>query len=269
MSTSTERFNERATREVGRFGQTVVHEGELLRHSVYTRVLHWAVAISFILSLLSGFAIYSPWLYRWLTPLFGGGPMTRLLHPWFGLAFSIFFFLQFLNWLKLMTWTPADSRFVRHLKEYATNKERLEPEDTGFFNGGQKMYFWVIVVSALLFLITGLLIWFDHAMPRILVVISYVVHDIAGLVMLAGFIIHIYEGTVHQPGTFQSMTNGTVSEEWSWTHHPAWYAEVTGRNPREDYELARSKIERERVAIAREPEQDARENEIKVKRSAS
>src|SRR6267143_4802283 len=102
MSSSVERFDEKARREVSRYGQTVVHRGELLRHPVYTRVLHWCVAISFILSLLSGFAIYSPWLYRWLTPLFGGGPMTRFLHPWFGLILYITICFQFLNCLASM-----------------------------------------------------------------------------------------------------------------------------------------------------------------------
>src|SRR4051812_28062996 len=125
MSSSVERFDERARREADRVGETVVHRGELLRHPVYTRVLHWLVAISFVLSLLSGFAIYSPYLFRWLTPLFGGGPTTRFLHPWFGLFFEIFFFFQFLNWLVPMLWTKADSRWLRRIKEYTTNKEKL------------------------------------------------------------------------------------------------------------------------------------------------
>ena len=239
MSTSVERFDEKARRELGRHGQTVVHRGELLRHPVYTRVLHWSVAISFVLSLLSGFAIYSPWLYRWLTPLFGGGPMTRFLHPWFGLVFTIAFFFQFLNWFAPMHWTAGDSRWMRRLRAYVSNTEKVEPNDVGFFNAGQKLYFWTIAASAVLFLITGLLLWFDHIVPRWLVAVSYVVHDLSALVMLAGFIIHIYEGTAAQPGTFRSMTDGTVTKEWAWTHHPAWYEEVTGRDPRDDYERAR------------------------------
>ena len=260
MSTSVERFDERARRAADRFGQTVVHRGELLRHPVYTRVLHWLVAITFILSLLTGFAIYSPWLYRWLAPLFGGGPMTRFLHPWFGLFFDIFFLFQFFNWFAPMAWTKSDSRWLRRIKAYTTNEEKVEAEDTGFFNGGQKLYFWAIVVSGVLFLITGLFLWFDNVVPRWLVALSYVVHDIAGLIMLAGFIVHIYEGTAAQPGTFQSMTNGTVTEEWAWTHHPAWYAEVTGRDPREDYEQARRRQDaRARDIEAWEREQDARE----------
>src|ERR1044072_5561832 len=194
MSTSAERFDERARREAGRHGRTVVHRGELLRHPVYTRVLRWLVAIFFVLSLLSGFAIYSPWFFRWLTPLFGGGPMTRLLHPWFGLAFDLFFCFQFLNWFTPMLWTAADRRWLRRIKAYTTNEEKVEAEDGGFFNGGQKLYFWAIVARGLLFLVSGLLLWFDDAVPRWLVALSYVVHDLAALVMLGGFIVHVLEG---------------------------------------------------------------------------
>jgi formate dehydrogenase subunit gamma len=259
VSSSVERFDEKARREADRVGGTVVRRGELLRHPVYTRVLHWLVAISFVLSLLSGFGIYSPWLFRWLTPLFGGGTMTRLLHPWFGLAFDLFFFFQFLNWLAPMAWTKADRRWLRRIKAYTTNEQKVETEDVGFFNGGQKLYFWVIVVSAVLFLLTGLLLWFDDVVPRWSVAVGYVVHDLAALVMLGGFVIHIYEGTAAAPGTFQSMTDGTVREEWAWTHHPAWYREVTGRDPRADYERERHRLaERERAVEAWEREQDAR-----------
>jgi formate dehydrogenase subunit gamma len=234
MSSSVERFDREARDEFGRYGRTVVHRGELLRHPVYTRVLHWTVAISFVLSLLSGFAIYSPWLYRWLTPLFGGGPMTRFLHPWFGLAFTIAFFFQFLNWFVPMTWTEDDTRWMKRMRAYVSNREKREPPETGFFNGGQKLYFWVIALSAILFLITGILIWFDHVVPRWIVAVSYVIHDIAALIMLAGFIIHVYEGTAAQPGTFRSMIDGTVSRAWARTHHPAWFHRVTEEEPRED-----------------------------------
>src|SRR5688572_19382760 len=239
MSSSVERFDEKARRTFSRHGQTVVHRGELLRHPVYTRVLHWCVAISFVLSLLSGFATYSPWLYRWLTPLFGGGPMSRFLHPWRGVAFSIAFFFQFLRWFASMCWTGADKKWMRGFKAYVTTREAVAPKDTGFFKAAQKLYYWTIALCAVIFLITGILLWFDDVVARWLVAVSYVVHDLAALVMLAGFIIHIYEGTAAQPGTFQSMTNGTVTDDWARTHHPAWYEEVTGRDARSDYEDAR------------------------------
>jgi formate dehydrogenase subunit gamma len=241
MSSSVERFDRDARREFGRYGRTVVHRGELLRHPVYTRILHWSVAISFILSLLSGFAIYSPWLFSWLAPLFGGGAMTRFLHPWFGLAFTIAFLFQFLNWFIPMRWTNADSRWMKRIRGYVLNREPVEQRETGFFNAGQKLYFWALVISAVVFLLTGIPMWLSHIVPRWSIAVSYVLHDIAALVMLAGFIIHIYEGTAAQPGTFRSMVDGTVTKEWAWTHHPGWYADVTGRDPREDYEEAARK----------------------------
>ncbi len=231
MSSAVERFDERMRRQADRVGGTTVHRGELLRHPVYTRVLHWLVAIAFILSLLSGFALYTPWLF------------------------------QFMNWFAPMAWTAADRRWLKRMKAYTTNEMRTEPEDVGFFNGGQKIYFWAIVLSGLLFLISGLLMWFDHVVWRWLVAVSYVVHDLAALIMLAGFMIHIYEGTAAMPGTFRAMMNGTVTERWAWTHHPGWYRDVTGRDPAEAYEREkRRQTERSRAVESWEREQDAREH---------
>ncbi|HVG19751.1 MAG TPA: formate dehydrogenase subunit gamma [Blastocatellia bacterium] len=238
MTTSAERFDEKARGEFGRLGRTVVHEGELLRHPVYTRFLHWTVAIFFFLALLSGMAIYSPWLFRWLAPLFGGGPMTRLLHPWFGLFFVIFYALQSLNWLALMRWTRSDTKWLRNIRGYVKGEEKVEPEYVGFFNGGQKLQFWEIIIGGGLLLLTGLMMWFPEVFGRILVAISYVIHDIAALVMLFGIWIHIYLSTVGQPGTLQAMTRGVVTKAWAWTNHPAWYSEATGRDAREDYDRA-------------------------------
>ena len=62
------------------------------------RVLHWTVALFFFLALFTGFGIYLPWLFRWFTPIFGGGQLSRILHPYFGVAFVFFFALQVLNW---------------------------------------------------------------------------------------------------------------------------------------------------------------------------
>src|SRR6266700_1287078 len=139
-TSSVDRFEHRPNR-IDRLGQTVVYTGELLRHPVYTRFLHWMVGIFFFLALLSGFGIYLPWIFRFFTPLFGGGDITRLLHPWLGSGFVFFFALQAINWLQVMQWTPSDSKWMKHIKEYVTRTDSLESPDTGFFNAGQKMQF--------------------------------------------------------------------------------------------------------------------------------
>ena len=260
MSSSVDRFDERARREAGRVGTTRIHRGELLRHPVYTRVLHWLVAILVCALFVVRFRYLFAVAVSILTPIFGGGPMTRLLHPWFGLFFDIFFFFQFLNWLTPMLWTKTDTRWLKRIKQYTTNEDKLELEEVGFFNGGQKLYFWTIVLSGILFLVTGLLMWFGDVVPRWLVAVSYVIHDLSALLMLAGFVIHIYEGTAAMPGTFRAMTDGTVTEKWAWTHHPAWYRAVTGRDPRDAYEgEKRHQAERIRAMAAWEREHDTRE----------
>jgi len=238
MSTSAERLKGTPRREFGGLGRTEVHEGELERHPSNVRFVHWMVALTFTLALLTGFAIYSAWLFHWIAPLFGGGPMTRLLHPWFALAFILFLFVEIKHWLSAMSWTDSDRKWMRQMKQYVSNEEKLSPEYVGFFNGGQKLYFWVTVYSGILFLLTGIIMWFPEVFGRVLVAVSYVLHDIAALAMLAGFILHVYLSTVFEPGTFRSMTRGTVTREWAWTHHPAWYKEATGRDPRHDYETA-------------------------------
>jgi formate dehydrogenase subunit gamma len=238
MNRAVERFDERARAAFGAHARTVVHDDELLRHPVYTRFLHWSVAAFFLLALASGMAIYTPWLYRWLTPPFGGGALTRELHPWFSLGFVLFFGLQILNWLQPMSWTPDDTRWLRRVRAYIANVEKLEPEYVDFFNAGQKVYFWAIVGSAVIFLISGIPMWFPKTFGRLAVAIGYVLHDIAAIVMLVGFIIHIYESTAALPGTFASMTRGTVSRRWAWTHHPGWYRRATGRDPRADWRRA-------------------------------
>jgi formate dehydrogenase subunit gamma len=245
MSTSSavERFDDQAREKFESAGKTTVYRGELLRHPVYTRVLHWSVALFFFLALFSGFGIYLPWLFRWFTPIFGGGQLSRIMHPYFGSAFVFFFALQALNWLEPMLWTPADSRWMRNIKGIVSGDEKMDPPDTGFFNAGQKVQFWEIVGGCIVYLITGIVLWAGaKTFGRMSVAISYVLHDISAIIMLGGIFIHIYLSTIGEPGTFQSMIRGAVSEAWAWTFHPAWYKRVTGRDPVQACEEARRQM---------------------------
>jgi formate dehydrogenase subunit gamma len=239
MGTAVERFDKDARRAFDSVGRNEVFPGELLRHPVYTRFLHWMVALFFFLALFSGFGIYLPWLFRWFTPIFGGGPLSRMMHPWFGLAFVVFFSLQMLNWLSPMRWTAADSRWMRNIRNVVNGSEKLDAPDTGFFNAGQKAQFWEIVAGCFVYLVTGIVLWVGaNTFGRWTVAVSYVLHDISALIMLGGIFIHIYLSTIGEPGTFQAMTRGAVSEAWAWTFHPAWYKEVTGRDARQAHDEA-------------------------------
>ena len=51
-----------------------------------------------------------------------------------------------------------------------------------------------------------------------------------------------FSPTIGQPGTFQAIVRGAVSEAWAWTFHPAWYKQVTGRDPQQACEEARRQM---------------------------
>ncbi len=244
MATRAQELGRKPDHFINRIGLTVIYRGELLRHRAYTRFLHWAYGILFFLALLSGFGIYMPWIFRWFTPFFGGGATMRMLHPWFGLGFVFFFGLQVANWVPMMRWRPSDTRWIKQLKEYISYRDSIEPPDVGFFNAGQKVQFWEIIGGSIAFVITGVIMWFPEIFGRWPVAVSYVIHDISALIMLAGIFIHIYLSTIGEPGTMQAMTRGTVSEAWAWTHHPAWYKETTGRDPQQALEAARQRVAR-------------------------
>ena len=53
-------------------------------------------------------------------------------------------------------------------------------------------------------------------------------HDVTFILFAVAIVFHIYLGTAAEPGTFRSMTRGTVTQAWARLHHPRWYREVTG-----------------------------------------
>ena len=54
----------------------------------------------------------------------------------------------------------------------------------------------------------------------------------AFILFFVAIVFHIYLGTIGEPGTFRSMTRGTVTRAWARLHHPRWFREVTGEQPR-------------------------------------
>ncbi len=66
-------------------------EVEFIQRYEWTmRVTHWVLAVCFFLAALSGLALFHPAM-AWLVNLFGGGPWTKILHPFFGLAMVLAF----------------------------------------------------------------------------------------------------------------------------------------------------------------------------------
>ena len=198
----------------------------LLRYNANDRTNHWSTAIAFILAALSGLALFHPALFG-LSALFGGGPWTRILHPFIGLLMLLAFLFLAGRFWSHNHMEPADWEWLRRYRDVINNREDRLPE-VGKYNAGQKLVFWVIVVCLAGLLLSGLVIWrayFSQYFPIGLIRLSSVIHAICALVLICTILVHIY-AAIWVKGSVHAMTRGTVTPGWAWKHHRAWYREM-------------------------------------------
>jgi formate dehydrogenase subunit gamma len=203
--------------------------GLIERNSRADRTNHWLVAITFILLALSGLALFHPALF-FLTNLFGGGPWTRILHPFIGVVMFACFAGLALRFWRHNVMRNNDRQWLAHWRDVMNNREDRLPE-VGRYNGGQKLLFWVMVACLVLLLLTGIVIWrpyFAPAFPITLIRAAALLHAISAFVLILGIIVHVY-AAIWVKGTMRAMTRGTVTAAWARKHHPAWYRQITGQ----------------------------------------
>jgi formate dehydrogenase subunit gamma len=198
----------------------------VVRHSGQVRFLHWSLALAYVIAIATGFALYWERLLGWLVPLFGGHDRTVYIHFWAGIALTLFGAYLYLAWRRQARWNAADSDFVRNMREHALHPERDQPPDTGFFNGGQKLYFWAVVLSGAIFLITGIVWSYRYQVPKDVYAVCRTTHRIFAVIMAGGLLVHIYKATIGEPGTFRSMLSGKVSREWARKRRPKWFRDL-------------------------------------------
>lgn len=201
----------------------------IVRHRLATRLIHWSVALTFMVALISGLPIWTP-LFGWMANLVGGLEVARVIHPYAGVLFFIASAFQFFHWLPDMH-LHEDQKGWLSGKAFSYMKWE-HVEESGKYNGGQILFFWAVCLGAVGFLLSGIPMWFPLKFPAWLREICILIHDITNICFLVGVTGHIYLGTAAEPGTFRAMTRGTVTRRWARFHHPGWYKEVTGEENR-------------------------------------
>jgi formate dehydrogenase subunit gamma len=201
----------------------------ILRYSFSERLMHALSAISYVYLILTGLAFWTPAFY-WIAVVLGGGYVSRVLHPWIGLVFTVAICWMFAAWRRDMRTTADDRQWRKAMGHYMRNEDALVPA-AGRFNFGQKQFFWLMMVCGAALLISGIALWFVASIPRELQVVRYaavLVHAIAALGTIAGIIIHIYMGVAVVPDGLHAILHGDVSEQWARHHHALW----AGQAPR-------------------------------------
>jgi formate dehydrogenase subunit gamma len=203
-------------------------EKEILRHTLSVRLIHWLIALTFVAAMVTGLTLYWNSILWWMRPYLGGEQGAIAIHFVGGLALAAFAIPIFFLWRKRMRWTAPDTYFIRHVREHGMSPKQTQPADTGFFNGGQKLYFWAFILSTAWLLVTGLVWWWRREpwMPRQVYVVSRTSHRVVSVIMSGSLLIHIYKATLGEPGTFASMLKGTVTQSWARFRRPGWFRDL-------------------------------------------
>lgn len=203
--------------------------GDVPRYNANERVTHWIVAITFLLLAASGLAFFHP-AFWFLTSLLGGGVWARILHPFIGVIMFVFFALMAMRYWKDNVIQPYDREWKKRLSDVINNRDHNLPE-IDKYNIGQKQLFWTMVVTMVLLLVSGVMLWrpyFADAFSIPLIRIAAVVHAASSFVLIVGIVVHIYSAIFWVRGSLRAMTRGTVTHAWAKHHHPLWYRRVTG-----------------------------------------
>lgn len=210
--------------QLARDRENVAVGDEIVRHKLLSRFIHWTVAAFFMGALLTGMPIWSP-VFGWMAPLFGGLSVCRWLHAWMGIAFSISTAVMTIHWLADMKLDAHDRKFnmIQYMKFSG-----VEDPDVGKYNAGQKLFFWSALIAMLVVLLSGIPLWWPTKFSYGLRQICILVHDLGFIFWFVAIVGHVYLGTAAEPGTFRSMTRGTVTKAWARLHHPRWFRDVTG-----------------------------------------
>jgi formate dehydrogenase subunit gamma len=210
------------------------HSDEIVRYRAPTRINHWIVAICFVLAALSGLALFHPALFP-LSMLLGGGPWTRVLHPFIGLAMVVAFILLAAGMWRDNLFDTNDRAWLRDLWAMLRNKNEQLPA-AGRFNAGQKLLFWSIIGCVLVLLLSGLVIWrawFSHYFPIGVIRLSSLAHALFGLILICVIVVHIY-AALWTKGSVRAMTRGKVSHGWAFKHHRGWFQQVISGRRQQD-----------------------------------
>jgi formate dehydrogenase subunit gamma len=190
----------------------------LLRFSRTERAVHWLYASAFVVLLGSGLCLYLPSLAEAV----GRRPLLKTIHVYTAVA-----------WVAALAIVIAvgDRRSLREAvhevnvwdrDDRAWFRRRSTP--SGRFNAGQKLNTIVTASFAVLFTVTGALLWYGERDTRFRFADTILIHDWLTYVAFWLFLGHLYLAVIH-PRTRHSLvgiTRGWVNEEWALEHHRTW-----------------------------------------------
>jgi len=183
------------------------HDGEqILFFPLFIRVVHFIVAISFSLLVVTGLMIV-------LGAYLGGGSLVRtarIVHLVSAMVFVLPGLLMFVVWVKDMLPQLHDIAWIFILGGYLSKKKK--PVPAGKYNAGQKMFFWAGIVGGGVMAYTGYIIWGMGA-ELDTVRLYTIIHNVLGMGIVAFYLTHVYMAVFAIAGSLDSMKTGYKCKE--------------------------------------------------------
>jgi len=201
------------------------------RFTDHERILHWTLAIVFLFLAVTGLILL---LGRsLLIPIFGQQAFALMAsaskegHNLFGPIFLLSLLLMLFSFARRniyqrgdLTWLLRGGGFIG--KGHVTG---------GFFNMGEKSWYWLVILVGLAISISGLiLVSPNFGQGRVIMEISHVVHVLGAIALIAVAIGHMYMGSIGTEGSAEAMISGYVDINWAEAHHDRWARECRDKN---------------------------------------
>jgi formate dehydrogenase subunit gamma len=193
-----------------------------------TIILHWVHSAAFLVLAVTGAIIL---LYGTGYSNFNTGiSLHRAAAAIFIIIPIVNYFLEprsTSNFIKeTFKWSRDDIRWLLAAPGYYFGgpEEKMPPQ--GRLNSGQKLWQALIIVTGLIFVVTGIAMWvFRLSLPISAYQWLLFVHGIAFVIILVMFLLHTYLAVFHPRfrESFRSMLDGRVSPTYARTHYRKWY----------------------------------------------
>jgi formate dehydrogenase subunit gamma len=190
------------------------------RFTLTERLLHWVHASAFFVLLGSGLILYLPAL----AAAVGRRPLIKDIHFYTGISWAGALVL-----IVLLGNRRAVLRTAREIDLFDRDDGRFlrgqVASPQGRFNAGQKVNAIVSAAFAVLFFVSGLLLWVGERNTDIRLGGTLYLHDALmylSVVIVAG---HLYLALINRTTrhSLRGMVLGSVREDWAQAHHAKWH----------------------------------------------
>ncbi len=187
------------------------------RFGATERNLHTIHALAFVVMFLTGIVLYVPVIAQ----VFSNRPLTKGIHLVAAAAW-----LTALALVAILGDRAALRRTRREIERFDGDDLRWlrrRPAPAGRFNAGQKAHALVQAALALLFTVSGTLLWLGERNTDLRLPGTIALHDAS--MVLAGVLVAGHIWIAVSPGkqpSLEGILRGTVPADWAAEHHPRW-----------------------------------------------